>query len=88
MSRPPPRPRPGSSASGVSPMSTGSRARHEARTHDSARRHVTGEALYIDDLPESAGLLHIQLGLSTKAHARITRVDVEPVRAAEGVVCG
>ena len=62
-------------------------AAHEARTHDSARRHVTGEALYIDDLPESAGLLHIQLGLSTKAHARITRVDVEPVRAAEGVVC-
>ncbi len=57
------------------------------RTHDSARRHVTGEALYIDDLPEPAGLLHVQLGLSTKAHARITRLDVDPVRAAEGVVC-
>ena len=48
-------------------------AAHDARTHDSARRHVTGEALYIDDLPEPAGLLHVQLGLSTKAHARIVQ---------------
>ncbi len=60
---------------------------HDPRTHDSARRHVTGEALYIDDLPEPAGLLHIQLGLSAKAHARIVSVDLAPVRAAEGVVC-
>ncbi|MFL5332555.1 MAG: xanthine dehydrogenase molybdopterin binding subunit [Geminicoccaceae bacterium] len=60
---------------------------HDARTHDSARRHVTGEALYIDDLPEPAGLLHVQLGLTTKAHARIVGLDVGPVRAAEGVVC-
>ena len=60
---------------------------HDARTHDSARRHVTGEALYIDDLPEPAGLLHVQLGLSAKAHARITKVDLAAVRAAPGVVC-
>jgi xanthine dehydrogenase large subunit len=60
---------------------------HDPRTHDSARRHVTGEALYIDDLPEPAGLLHVQLGLSTRAHARITKLDVTPVRAAQGVVC-
>ena len=47
------------------PCLTGSRAAPtRPRAHDSARRHVTGEALYIDDLPEPAGLLHVQLGLS------------------------
>ncbi len=60
---------------------------HDPRAHDSARRHVSGEALYIDDLPEPAGLLHIQLGLSAKAHAKIVKVDLGPVRAADGVVC-
>lgn len=60
---------------------------HEALPHDSALRHVTGEALYIDDLPEPQGLLHVQLGLSEKAHARLSRVDLDDVRAAEGVVC-
>ena len=59
---------------------------HDPRTHDSARRHVTGEALYIDDLPEPAGLLHVQLGLSTKAHGKILNVDLSQVRAAPGVV--
>jgi xanthine dehydrogenase large subunit len=24
----------------------------QAQAHDSARKHVTGEALYIDDMPE------------------------------------
>ena len=51
-----PEPRPCLSASRAAPTMP--------RTHDSARRHVTGEALYIDDLPEPAGLLHVQLGLS------------------------
>ena len=60
---------------------------HDPRIHDSARRHVTGEALYIDDLPEPAGLLHVQLGLAAKAHARIVRLDLAPVRTAPGVVC-
>ena len=60
---------------------------HASKTHDSAFRHVTGEALYIDDMPEPAGLLHVQLGLSTKAHARLLDVDLAAVRAAPGVVC-
>jgi xanthine dehydrogenase large subunit len=59
---------------------------HSPRRHDSAVRHVTGEAAYIDDLPEPAGLLHVYLGISTKAHARIRSIDLEPVRRAPGVV--
>jgi xanthine dehydrogenase large subunit len=54
--------------------------------HDSAAKHVTGAALYVDDLPEPAGMLHAALGLSTHAHAEIVRMDLVEVRAAPGVV--
>ena len=54
--------------------------------HDSAAKHVSGEALYVDDLPEPAGMLYAAVGLSTHAHAEILRMDLDPVRAAPGVV--
>ncbi|HWK64738.1 MAG TPA: xanthine dehydrogenase molybdopterin binding subunit [Rhizobiaceae bacterium] len=54
--------------------------------HDSAHKHVTGEAIYIDDMPEPAGTLHACLGLSTVAHGTIVKVDLAAVRAAKGVV--
>jgi len=60
---------------------------HSAIAHDSAAKHVSGEALYIDDLPEPAGLLHLHVGQSTRAHARVVRLDLSAVRAAPGVVC-
>ncbi|MGN6550372.1 MAG: xanthine dehydrogenase molybdopterin binding subunit [Pararhizobium sp.] len=59
---------------------------HMARKHDSAHKHVTGLADYIDDMPEPAGTLHAALGLSTKAHAEIVAMDLDAVRAAPGVV--
>src|SRR5258707_9298944 len=58
-----------------------------ATAHDSAAKHVAGEATYIDDLPEPAGLLHLYVGQSARAHARVTRLDLAAVRAAPGVVC-
>jgi xanthine dehydrogenase large subunit len=54
--------------------------------HDSAHKHVTGRAIYIDDMPEPAGLLHAYLGLSTVAHGTIREMDLEAVRQAPGVV--
>ena len=57
---------------------------HDAK-HDSAAKHVSGEALYIDDLPEPAGLLHAYIRLSEHAHARITRLDVTAVAGMPGV---
>ena len=30
----------------------------QAMPHDSARKHVTGAAIYADDMPEPSGLLH------------------------------
>ncbi len=53
--------------------------------HDSAVRHVTGEALYVDDIPEPPGTLHVQIGMSARAHARLCSVDLEAVRQAPGV---
>ena len=60
---------------------------HASIAHDSAEKHVAGEALYIDDLPEPAGLLHLFVGQGTRAHARVTKLDLSAVRAAPGVVC-
>ena len=54
--------------------------------HDSAPLHVSGTALYIDDMPEPRSLLHAYIGLSTHAHARIVRRDLSAVAGAPGVV--
>ena len=59
---------------------------HASVPHDSALRHVTGTAIYVDDLPEPAGMLHVHLGMSTRAHARIVSMDLSAVRASPGVV--
>jgi len=56
------------------------------RRHESAELHVLGQATYTDDIPELQGTLHAALGLSSKAHARITAMDLTPVRNAPGVV--
>ncbi|WP_439497349.1 xanthine dehydrogenase molybdopterin binding subunit [Bosea sp. (in: a-proteobacteria)] len=58
-----------------------------ASGHDSAAKHVAGEALYIDDIAEPAGLAHAYLGLSEIAHGRLLSLDLSAVRAAPGVLC-
>ena len=54
--------------------------------HESAELHVSGEARYTDDIPELRGTLHVALGLSRFAHARIVSLDLDRVRKAPGVV--
>ena len=58
----------------------------EAIPHDSSELHVSGEAIYTDDVPEPKGLLHLAVGMSSKAHARIKNIDLSAVRAATGVI--
>lgn len=58
---------------------------HEALIHESARKHATGEAIYLDDMVEPSNLLHIYIAKSTHAHADLIHLDVEPVRKANGV---
>ncbi len=54
--------------------------------HDSAVGHVSGAAIYADDLPQPPGLLHLAFGQSARAHARIVSLDLAKVREAPGVV--
>lgn len=53
--------------------------------HDSADKHVSGEAIYIDDRLEFPNQLHVYARLSDRAHARIVRVDMSPCYAFDGV---
>ena len=57
-----------------------------ALPHDSAHLHVTGQASYTDDLAEPSGLLHVAVGMSAVAHAKLRRVDLSEVLDADGVV--
>ncbi len=54
--------------------------------HDSAEAHVAGRALYVDDMPEAPGTLHLAFGLARDGHARLLSLDLAAVRAAPGVV--
>ena len=58
----------------------------QSALHESAWLHVTGTARYIDDLPEPEGILHAAVGHSARPHARITKLNLEAVRAYPGVV--
>jgi len=54
--------------------------------HESAAHQVSGTAMYIDDLREPQGTLHVAPGGSPIAHGRVTRLGLDAVRAAPGVV--
>lgn len=54
--------------------------------HDSAKLHVTGEALYIDDRLEFPNQLHLYARTSEHAHARIKHIDVDAIKSMPGVV--
>ncbi|WP_182377353.1 xanthine dehydrogenase molybdopterin binding subunit [Nocardioides sp. WS12] len=55
--------------------------------HESAALHVTGRALYTDDVAaRMPGLLHAHPVQASHAHARITRLDVSPALDVPGVV--
>ncbi|MGH8435027.1 MAG: xanthine dehydrogenase molybdopterin binding subunit [Pseudomonas sp.] len=53
--------------------------------HDSADKHVSGEATYIDDRLEFPNQLHVYARMSDRAHARITKIDTAPCYAIAGV---
>ena len=56
-----------------------------ALAHDSASRHVTGEAVYVDDMPEPARCLEIYIAWAQCARPD-QELDLAAVRAAPGVV--
>lgn len=59
---------------------------HKVQRHDSALKHATGQALYIDDMPEPPGTLHGALVLSAVACGRLVWLDAGVASALPGVV--
>jgi xanthine dehydrogenase large subunit len=54
--------------------------------HESAHLHVSGKAIYADDVVLPEGSLHAAFGMSRIAHGRIKSMDLSAVNAAPGVV--
>jgi xanthine dehydrogenase large subunit len=54
--------------------------------HDSADKHVRGTAVYVDDMPELQGTLHVAVGGSPVAHGCIKTLDLSAVQCAPRVV--
>ena len=54
--------------------------------HESAHKHVSGEAVYIDDQLLPVDGLHAYVGLSTVSCGVIKNLDLSAVQAAEGVI--
>ena len=53
--------------------------------HESADKHVSGEAIYVDDRLEFPNQLHVYARMSDRAHARIVSIDTSPCYAIPGV---
>ncbi|XP_040828095.1 aldehyde oxidase 4 [Ochotona curzoniae] len=54
--------------------------------HQSAIKHATGEAVFVDDMPPVDQELFLAVVTSTRAHAKITSIDTSEALALPGVV--
>jgi len=54
--------------------------------HEAAHLHVSGRAVYVDDMPLPANTLHAAFGLSPVAHGQLRGLDLTEVLASDGVV--
>ena len=54
--------------------------------HESAIKHVTGRAIYTDDISEPRNLLHAAIGFSPVSKGIIERIDFSEVLNSDGVV--
>ena len=57
-----------------------------ALAHDSAHKHVSGEALYVDDHPPHKEQYHVCVGGSPVAHGILNSIDLSAVSKAPGIV--
>ncbi len=54
--------------------------------HDSARGHVSGESIYVDDMPPAKNELIVDFFYSPVAHGKIKKLDLSAARKVPGVV--
>lgn len=55
--------------------------------HDSAEKHVTGESVFIEDMPVSSQMLHGRVVYSRQAHALIRKITFSEALLVQGVRC-
>ena len=60
--------------------------REPALPHESGHKHVTGEAIYVDDYAVGQNMLEVWPVCAGQAHARITRRDASAARMMPGIV--
>lgn len=70
----------------VTPISEIKGGVRQDMVHESAIKHVSGKAIYVDDIREPEGMLHFCPGISRHAHARVKSIDLDLIRAQPGVV--
>jgi len=56
------------------------------KPHESASKHVSGKAKYIDDIPEPKNLLHAAIGYSSITKGKIKNINLSEVLKSEGVI--
>ena len=54
--------------------------------HDSAFKHASGQAIYVDDIPTPDNCLHIYIAVSDHAHAKVGAVDYSAALESQDVV--
>ena len=55
--------------------------------HESAIKHVTGRAIYTDDISEPRNLLHAAIGFSPVSKGIIEKIDFSKVLKSNGLLC-
>ncbi len=58
----------------------------KSHKHESADRQVSGQARYIDDMPEAANIHHVAVGVSPVTRGIIKSIDLSLVMASEVVI--
>ena len=58
----------------------------QSKHHDSSVKHVSGRAVYVDDMATPANCLTVLIGQSSYAYAKITRMDLSAVAEAPGII--
>ena len=67
------------------PLSSDAQQRVPTTPHESAHKHVTGEAIYVDDVPAGKNFLKVWPVCSPHARAKILKRDATAARAMPGI---
>lgn len=70
----------------LSKQTNHSKVVHSSKAHESAARHVSGTARYVDDIPEPANVAYAAVGTCDEVSGTISDIDLTEVFNAPGVI--